>query len=568
MNPHVISGGKTMKKTIYLLILVLALLLSACGAKQNATEAPTAEETVPVGAATEPEIELDPEWLTEAAIDEAVSYLFPLEGQINVPMAQEILLPLLETGNAEAQYYWGYIHDFLLADNAGEGEKEALYWYKLSAAQGYAKAYLAAAVNGHLDSEEKSELIETAKQAGLFDLSPEELGPDGCDIVASYYLNDSDFPTAVEWYIKAAELGSTIGMIGYGQLLCFGVGVEQDYIAAADWSLKSAEGGNVDAMHFYGWMLTQYDISYALIDKHYTDSLDEYLKAADEGDPEAMYNIGVMYEFGYGGLEESDETALEWYRKAADAGSVEAMWYLTRNLWFFTYDLAGYSNYDEEYNYWCSKAAEAGHPNAMFVYGQILSDPIEAAEWYHKAAEAGNIDAMLMLGEIYYNGIGVEIDESIAIKWFDKYSEAYENLPIGNHIDSDTDMSKMVKVAMEWYKKAADNGHAAAMREIGYLSANFTELGIDGIGGSILYDEQFEWYMKAAEAGDSEAMFNLGDLYETGNDVVEQDYNEAMIWYIKAYANGYEPAAERITRLLENQQGVNAYFENYGNLLS
>ena len=346
-------------------------------------------------------------------------------------------------------------------------------------------------------------------------------------------------------------------MLNCGELYYYGIGVEQDYIAATDWLRKAAERGDIVAMYEYGCILTHYDVSYALIDKQYTDSLDEYLKAADAGDPEAMYNIGVMYEFGYGGLEESDETALEWYRKAADAGSVEAMWYLYNKLWW------------SEGDYWCSKAAEAGHPNAMLVYGQTLSDPVDAAKWYHKAAEAGNIDAMFELCIIYSNGIGVEVDLPIAGNWFQKYSEAYENLPIGSHIDyGEPDMVRMLKVAMAWLEKAADNGHAAAMRDIGYLSVNFTELGIESIGGSILYDEQFEWYVKAADAGDSEAMFNLGDLYETGNDVVEQDYDEAMKWYIKACANGYEPAAERITRLLENQQGVNAYFENYGNLLS
>lgn len=239
-----------MKKTIYFLILVLALLLSACGAKQNAAEAPTLIEPV---AATEPEIELDPEWLTEAAIDEAISYLFPQEGQINVEMAQEMLLPLVEAGNAEAQYYWGYIYDLVIIDSTGEGEEEALYWYELAAEQGYIKAYLAIAASECLNSQErKMELIEEGKQAGLFELSPEELGPDGCEFMAVYCIENNDYTAAMVWFQNAAELNSSVGMLNVGLMHYYGLDTEQNYITATDWLLKAANLGNVQAMYWYG----------------------------------------------------------------------------------------------------------------------------------------------------------------------------------------------------------------------------------------------------------------------------------------------------------------------------
>jgi TPR repeat protein len=42
-------------------------------------------------------------------------------------------------------------------------------------------------------------------------------------------------------------------------------------------------------------------------------------KAADKGHATAMYNIGVMYDNGYG-VTQDNAKAEEWYKKAKDAG--------------------------------------------------------------------------------------------------------------------------------------------------------------------------------------------------------------------------------------------------------
>ena len=49
-----------------------------------------------------------------------------------------------------------------------------------------------------------------------------------------------------------------------------------------------------------------------------------YRKAADQGDPVAQYNLGIMYQNEEGGLPQSNVLAMEWYQKAADQGHVEA----------------------------------------------------------------------------------------------------------------------------------------------------------------------------------------------------------------------------------------------------
>jgi TPR repeat protein len=48
-----------------------------------------------------------------------------------------------------------------------------------------------------------------------------------------------------------------------------------------------------------------------------------YKKAAAAGNPQAMYNLGWLYEKGWG-VTQDDAQAREWYQKAADAGNAAA----------------------------------------------------------------------------------------------------------------------------------------------------------------------------------------------------------------------------------------------------
>ncbi len=52
-----------------------------------------------------------------------------------------------------------------------------------------------------------------------------------------------------------------------------------------------------------------------------------YRKAAEQGDPEAQFNLGVMYYEGEG-MPQSDVKAARWYRKAAEQGHAIAQFRL------------------------------------------------------------------------------------------------------------------------------------------------------------------------------------------------------------------------------------------------
>ena len=83
-------------------------------------------------------------------------------------------------------------------------------------------------------------------------------------------------------------------------------------------------------------------------------------KAAEQGDAEAQYSLGVCYYYGYG-VEQDDAEPADWFRKAAEQGYAEAQ----NNL-----GVCYYYGYGVEQDYkkavkWWVKAAEQGNANAQ-----------------------------------------------------------------------------------------------------------------------------------------------------------------------------------------------------------
>ena len=89
--------------------------------------------------------------------------------------------------------------------------------------------------------------------------------------------------------------------------------------------------------------------------------------------------------------------------------------------------------------------------------------------------------------------------------------------------------------AVGWYRKAAEQGHAAAQRSLGWFYAF-------GRGG-LLQDntEAAAWYSKAASQGDSHAQHNLALLYRDGVGVDRAPVT-AYAWMNLSAAGGYENA--------------------------
>ena len=113
------------------------------------------------------------------------------------------------------------------------------------------------------------------------------------------------------------------------------------------------------------------------------DSETALVDAAEQGDAEAQYKLGFMYE-GSDSVPEDCTEAAKWYRKAAEQGHVEAQYSL------------GFAYYSGE---------------------GVPKDYAESAKWFRKAAEQGHAEAQYNLGVMYDSGDGVPKDDVEAYAW-------------------------------------------------------------------------------------------------------------------------------------------------------
>ena len=519
----------------------------------------------------ESQLEPNPEWLSEAAIDEAYACLFPLDGEKNVELAMEILLPLVENGNAEAQYYWGFIYETEIVDNHYRDDKEALYWYELAAEQGFPKAYLA--MSQHDEFEAKApELLELANQAGLFEMTPEELGADGCTWVGMYYSNNQDYKNGHKWFEKGAEMGCASSMNNLGFLYYQGLGVKKNLDVALKWLLKSAELGHVNAMQLYAGIYLSEGYPEKIRDEMYAANLEEYRETAAAGDPVAMYNIGYMYDNWLGGLRENERTAMEWFEKAANLGDTHAMCQLGLKYWVE-------SDYETSME-WYLRAAELGNTSAMIRVGHyyrnghgVSQNETTAKEWYLRAAELGDSNAYCALGDLAYSNWdltayeewyskAIEQGNTEAIltmgysdEWLEEHAtHFYYTENTDGYIDEINDWRMCVKPAFDLMVKAAEYGHPTAALDLVYLGWEESSWIVPFLT-SVQADY---WEKKGLALDNATTMETMGYRYYNN-----KGYDSAMKYFLKAYEYGSSNAAQMINEMLKNKQGVNAYFENY-----
>jgi len=123
---------------------------------------------------------------------------------------------------------------------------------------------------------------------------------------------------------------------------------------------------------------------------------------AEQGDAGAQYNMGVLYDQGYG-VEKNFSTAREWYIKAANQHFAKA----EHNLGIIYESGKGVKSDPARAATWFERAAKDGEPAAqnnlavMYVRGDgVPRDMIQAAIWAARAATGGNQSAQQNLPQI------------------------------------------------------------------------------------------------------------------------------------------------------------------------
>ena len=201
-------------------------------------------------------------------------------------------------------------------------------------------------------------------------------------------------------------------------------------------------------------------------------------------------------------------------------------------------------------NFWKGHFADPGLE--YFKSSRVEENESKAKAFYRKAveldiegmAEGGDQYAQACLGVMYQHGWGVDKNEATAVEWYRKaaeqgYATAQRNL--GEMYQYGSGVDKNESTAVEWYRKAAKQGYATAQRNLGYMYQY-------GLGVDRNYSSAVEWYRNAAEQGYATAQINLGLMYQHGRGV-DKNESTAAEWYRKAGDQGHAAAQHMLDHL-------------------
>ena len=464
-----------------------------------------------------------------------------------------------EQGHAEAQYKAGLFCE--TGNGTTQDYAEAVKWYRLAVRHDNAEAskrlpfaeLVMNAQNGNANAQYK---LAQAYEAG-----------DGVE---------KSNAEALKWYRKAAEQGHAEAQCKAGLFYETGKGTTQDYAEAVKWYrlavrqgkseaskrlpfaelVMNAQAGNADA---------QYKLAQAYengndVEKSLSRAFSWYRKAAEQGHAEAQYHLALAYEAGKSTTQDYAE-AIAWYLKAAKSGHAEAQYRLA-----LAYETGnGVEKSLSEANVWYRKAANQGNEEA--------SRRLPLVELKYNA-QAGNADAQYKLALAYENGDGMEKDPSEAVQWFRKAAEQghAESQYRTGLFCADNGVQDLSEAAT-WLRKAVAQGHVGASKilkivemklsaQAGNADAQYELAQAYETGNGLEKDpsEAFKWYLKAAEQGHPAAQYQLGVCYDSGS-IVARNPAESIAWFTKAANQGYVEAQYRLGQAYET--GRNGIEKNF-----
>ena len=210
---------------------------------------------------------------------------------------------------------------------------------------------------------------------------------------------------AVQWYKRAAALGDTPAMYKMGMILLKGLLGQPKNIGEAVNMLKRAadraDEDNPHALHELGLLYeTQTGNERIIHDEAYALSL--FNRAAELGYKFSQFRLGQAFEYGLLGCPIDARSSIAWYSRAAAQEEHQAE--LALSGWYLTGSQGILEQSDTEAYLWARKAvcAEPPLPKALFAMGYFTEVGIgcprsleEAKRWYGRAA--GEFNSILLI---------------------------------------------------------------------------------------------------------------------------------------------------------------------------
>lgn len=275
------------------------------------------------------------------------------------------------------------------------------------------------------------------------------------------------------------------------------------------------------------------------------DSLQLLRSAAEKGDAEAQYLLGLQYREG-DGVDRSPVEAERWLRRAAEAGRVDAQTELG-----VLQSASSEAGKREEAARWLLSAARQGDAGAMQALGELYrgnpglsGDPMAALRWYVQAAAAGRAVAARAVAELYVFGQGVARDLVLALHWYGRAAELGDEPAklLLARVESITEaIANDPQPALPWWRNEAAKGDASALLALGRLEARQRAPQEEP-------EEAARWAALLASLRGAEAHMVRGFLLEHGLGV-NRDLDAAIAEYRRAAVLGLEQGKEAVARL-------------------
>lgn len=189
----------------------------------------------------------------------------------------------------------------------------------------------------------------------------------------------------------------------------------------------------------------------------------EKLKEAVQGDVDAQYETGAMYQNGRG-TPTDRKRAIEWFQKAAEQGHQQSILRLARME-------SNQKRFEREL-----KLAESGNMESQYSVGTMYAngtgvdvDLEQARQWYTLAAEQGHEKAEYKLGYLYYRELGDKTNVTEAFKWFSmaaRKGNAPAQFYLGRMYADGEAVSKNHNQALKWLRLSMEGGFDQAREEM------------------------------------------------------------------------------------------------------
>lgn len=395
---------------------------------------------------------------------------------------------------------------------------------------------------------------------------------------------EKDLQSAYEYFTLGASLGSTDAAYMKGECEYFGVGTSTDLHQAAESFTASLENTQIEP-EFTVPSLINLGLCYERgtgVSRDVHTALKLYKKAAEFGDPNAMYRVGHLM-FSSPELKNESSSARIYILRAARKNHLSAM--LTMGL--FSESGNGVQKNREDAIRWYTKAVSTEIPSAPALFdfperfetvsraairarieaqyklGMLIARHkpsteryIQAFECIALAASTGHKGAQTEISKIFVSGgdlksyydspfsredVGFsngnsEPDAQTLASALNKLGDAF--------FDGKGLVSKNQSAAVRCYKSSAELGNIDAAYNYGWCLRHGT-----GVKENDL--EAIKWLKSSADRGNANAAYSYGLCCEEGAGTGIKNRRDALEYYRKAAASGHGDAANRYVMLSE-----------------